>query len=682
MAARFIVPRSATLWLQRIDCTVKGAAAAVRFQILPPDTKDELMKGMAMEQSEYHHRMVSLEELVRCDEPLGPAEDGSNGYYKPRVKKRGKRKAPSKFPRRKHRPSAVLAPAGGQFDREDGVPTHLRKLGICESDLIPRVPLCSMAPVVARCIARDTPTVTAAYARFLQEIGVNPHGRARCLLEIDAIHDAFFDWFAYDYTYEDGTTPLENFLMENAAGIHQLTHERVKALWSVLNCSIEGGFLVERVCAFAGITILRSLKDGFSLAVEDPAMSFGLLGCENTFIAGRFTQFGAAWRPSSRPFHIPTPYRTATPGAIDDETSLIVQRHRLELRSARRESLGGYANRTSCGTLLIGVPDAYVPDPVNSASVDWFMASGTFDINQFRQLQALEEAEEMAIQGSEGLDAEGLDARRADMKCTGETSDGADGAAEDERMGCEKSEHEKTGSEKIEREETGQERIGKEQIGKERMERGQAGNGQSGDNHTICGRSGSKAANSDDTTNDGMIRDNEGSQGIESKGIESKGAESKGAENKGTHVPDGDSAAAEFGTSGMARSGKATTKEKTTNKGAKKAETKKAETRRGKAKKTEAKHEEDESDDERLIDLSNSEDFWRAYARMPLMDCVNEHGHICNAEDKQIASLDYLQLLWIVFSAPDEKPYNQHGYESRDYTMICNELLDMGVMIY
>lgn len=473
-------------------------------------------------------RLVSLEKLVRCDESRDDAGDGSNGYYTLRSHGKGRRRGAVKSPRPRRRPSKIIAPAGCMFDRDEGVPPHLRKLGLCDDDVTPRVPLESMAPVVARCLQQDRDTVLGAYGDFLRAIGVNPRGRARCLQEIDAIHDAFFDWFAYDYTYSDGMTVLESFLMENAAGVHRLTHERVKALWSVLNCSIEGAFYVERVCAFARLTVLRSLQDGFKLHVEDSRMAMCLLGCENTFIAGRFTQFGGMWRPSARPFHIPTPYRSVIPGAVDDQTAMRVRTQRSRQRMSRRRSLASYTASGSCGTLFPGVPDSLVPDPVNSISLEWFMASGTFDISQFVPV---------VPEDDHGTDSEGRTASDAGRN----------------------------------------------------EKRGRKGGGDS-----EKARKGRKRAS-----------------GMQGKSEKESACSSAPAERDG-----------------------------------------------------EAEGEED--------DLT---------LRMPLSDCRNEHGHICDAKDREIAGMSYLQLLGLVFCAPGEEPYDQHGYESRDYMMLCNELFDMGVML-
>ncbi len=507
-------------------------------------------------------QIVSLEKLVRCDEYSESSLEDGRGYYKLRSRGKGRRRSASKSLRPRHRPSQIIAPAGGMFDREDGVPPQLRRLGLCEDDLTPRVPLESMGPVVARCLQEDRATVLGAYAQFLRAIGVNPQGRARCVQEIDAIHDAFFDWFAYDYTYADGVTVLENFLMENAAGVHQLTHERVKALWSVLNCSIEGAFLVERVLAFARLTMLRSLQDGFKLYVEDSMLSLSLLGCENTFIAGRFTQFGPVWRPSARPFHIPTPYRTVVPGAIDDLTAVRVRSQRSQQRMSRRRALGSFAMRGTHGTLFAGVPDAFVPDPVNSASLEWFMASGTFDLSQFVPMMP------------------------------GDVDGGGEGVEGTERAG---------GNVLIGRNKKRGKGGGKAQAAVEtggNVEGGTSSRGDADRDNADRGRS---------------------ERGDCARGRKSRKAQGK-AGNRDTSLSDRN--AFDYG--------------------------------------------------DEYVDLTY---------RMPLADCRNSHGHICDAKDHVIAGMSYLQLLGMVFCAPGEEPYDQHGYESRDYMMICNELFDMGIMV-
>lgn len=519
-------------------------------------------------------QFVSLEKLVRCDECSESSSEDSHGYYKLRSRGKGKRRSTSKLLRPRRRPSQIIAPAGCMFDREDGVPPQLRRLGLCECDLTPRVPLESMGPVVARCLQEDRAIVLSAYAEFLRAIGVNPRGRARCVQEIDAIHDAFFDWFAYDYTYADGVTVLEKFLMENAAGVHQLTHERVKALWSVLNCSIEGAFLVERVMAFARLTMLRSLKDGFKLYVEDSMLSMSLLGCENTFIAGRFTQFGPVWRPSARPFHIPTPYRSVVPGAIDDLTAVRVRAQRSQQRMSRRRALGSFAMRGTHGTLFAGVPDAFVPDPVNSASLEWFMASGTFDISQFVPMMPVDVEDD--IESIEGTGGDGSNNRKS-KRGKGTRKASAD-----------------------------------------------VGTGENVEGGGIHSRSDTVREN---TVREGAVREGT-AKGETVRGNTAKRNATRGRKN------------------GRAR-------EKTGNCDKPLSDC-------------------DTFDCDEYVDLTY---------RMPLADCRNSHGHICDAEDHVIAGMSYLQLLGMVFCAPGEEPYDQHGYESRDYMMICNELFDMGIMV-
>ncbi|MDD6373726.1 MAG: hypothetical protein PUF97_04525 [Bifidobacteriaceae bacterium] len=262
----------------------------------------------------------------------------------------------------------------------------------CDEDPSLSLPACSLAPVVAYFLSKKDGLVVRAYQGFLRMVGVNPHGRARCLQEIDAIHDAFFDWFAYDYHFPDGTTPLERYLYDNVSGRNPLPKNRARALWTVLNCTVEGAFLVTTVSPYAGVVVVQSLADGTEYAIADREMMMSLMGCENTLICVRITQFGRTWQATSRAFHISTRTRRVATGplGIDLEQSMMAER--LARRSGRRQSCNKPATDKRVGSLLEGVPDALVPEPVNSISLEWFMSGDEFDVESFMTAQEMKES--------------------------------------------------------------------------------------------------------------------------------------------------------------------------------------------------------------------------------------------------------------------------------------------------
>lgn len=198
----------------------------------------------------------------------------------------------------------------GRFDSlnsYDGFPPCLRARMEREDDRDPQanaLPDFSLAPVASYFLVHEPGTITAAYGLFLQVIGVNPEGSPRCLQEIDAIHDAFISWFAYDYKCPDERTPLERYLDDNSVGLHRLPRAQIDALWTVLNCSVEGAFEVTAVWRGIAVVMLRGLGDDEEYAIHDEAMARSLVGCEDSIICARLTQFGTQWRVTARPFHV------------------------------------------------------------------------------------------------------------------------------------------------------------------------------------------------------------------------------------------------------------------------------------------------------------------------------------------------------------------------------------------
>lgn len=336
--------------------------------------------------------------------------------------------------RRRRRPSEPFLPAGYCHDRANGFPEDLRGLGVCDHDRFAPLPYFSLAPVAAYYLAEHRDLVLEAYAEYLRRIRVNPQGMARCLREIDAIHDWFFDWFVYSYKIGNSTTPLAYYLFENQSGLHPLTRERSRALWKVLTNSIEGVYQVDVVSLAASVVVLRSLSSGEEHVVHDRRLARDLFHCAGGYVCGRLTQFEDVWMPTSRLFHIPTPGRKNAIGEAKTDIAafLNAERHRsraerLFSRWQRRETArreeerrmalrrrrkyppievpgaqagaglldGALLDGALAGAGLLdgveassipGCPDEYIPVLVNVINKDWFMANGVFDSAVFRPI--------------------------------------------------------------------------------------------------------------------------------------------------------------------------------------------------------------------------------------------------------------------------------------------------------
>lgn len=393
-----------------------------------------------------------------------------------------KRRKTAPADRRRRRPSEPFLPAGYCHDRVDGFPEDLRGLGVCDEDRFAPLPYFSLAPIMAYYLAEHKDLVLEAYAEYLRRIQVNPQGMARCLGEIDAIHDWFFDWFVYSYKIGNSTTPLAYYLFENQGGMHPLTRERSRALWKVLTNSIEGVFQVDVVSLAANVVVLRGLSSDEEHVVHDRRLARDLFHCPGGYVCGRLTQFEDVWMPTSRLFHIPTPGRKNAIGEArtDIAAFLNVTRHRSRAErlfaqwerreTARREEERRMALRrrrkyppievpgmqegsgllggglldsvlSEAGLLdglkassIPGCPDEYIPVLVNVINKDWFMANGVFEPAVFRPISG-ELGAPKVCEGADG-EADGAAPERGpNGKGSDDASDRASDGASDGEVG-------------------------------------------------------------------------------------------------------------------------------------------------------------------------------------------------------------------------------------------------------